>query len=702
MNKLKTYMLRLSAVALLLGAWLLAACDDGVTGESYRTYDKEMLSDYLRNRDDFSMFMEVVTKAGLMDLLSTYGQYTCFAPTNDALSAYFEAQNISSIDDLSKEDCDTLARTAIVNRIYGLPELASVKQYLGKANMLDQPIEVEQVPVIENGDTVNTTFRINGQGTIIVELANDSVENGIVHPVDALVEPLRELLPILIERDPNVSIFNTCLQLTGLDKQMLRFRDESYDGEDWYHIEGRYQTGAADQRPYFQVPEKRYYGYTAFIPTDSTLNHYNEIAGYDKPITTWEDLYDYACTVYPEGAGSDYYGKEPEQLTDPRNPLYRLIAYHLLDRKGLYDKLTTYCTIFTGDILPTEWYSTMAPLSTMKVQMVNGKYIRSNKFVGNAEVGSLYINRHYDPNRPETAMRGAIVIPKVKDGLKQNGTNGVYYYVDRILDYGQEVRDNVFNTRMRIDLYTIWPEMMNNDLRSDVTNIYDFAAMGVRDTDTPSYIFPQGYLDNTETEADGRFLYMGPHHSFWSYEGDEFNLNSDYNTFDITFPLPSVPEGDYQIRLGFAPMDYRAIAQMYFDGVPQDIPLDMRYNTVISKIGTSYYGFSYPPSGDAWEQSKKDLHNLGWYHGPVGVRCGSNFDNDWDLSSSGTSPFHTNGGHTIRKVIYQGHITADKVHTLRMKSVWAAGTAQLMIDYIEIVPKNVYGVDGDGKGEDDY
>ena len=65
-----------------------------------------MLSDYLRNNSDFSDFAAIVEKAGKMELLSTYGTYTCFAPTNEAIKSYLTAHGLSSIDALSREDCD--------------------------------------------------------------------------------------------------------------------------------------------------------------------------------------------------------------------------------------------------------------------------------------------------------------------------------------------------------------------------------------------------------------------------------------------------------------------------------------------------------------------------------------------------------------------------------------------------------------------
>lgn len=700
MNKFKKYLMAaLVAVAAVAG---VTSCSDDIPSESYYTFKGEMLSDYLRNRPEFSDFTTIVTRAGKMDLLSTYGRYTCFAPTNDAVQLYLRQNNITSLEQLSDQDCDTIASTAIVEYIYGTSDFVGVN-FLGRTNMLGRNLSVESTPVIENGDTVNTTYRINRTGLIIMSLANDSVENGIVHPVSEMVVASNLTLPTVMKEDPNISIFNTALALTGLDQQMVRIEDTSYDPEYWRRgslKEGIRFSGAQDD--YCHVPETRRYGYTAFAPTDSILNHYSEFedTDYDKNIMSWEDLYDYACTKYPEGAGQDYYDKD--HLTDPRNPLYKLVGYHLLNRKGLYDKLFTYVSIYTGDLYPTEWYTTMAPLSTIKVEMVNGKYASSNTFTGSAQLGNMYLNRHFDPNNPATEQRGAIVSPKVADGLTQLAVNGVYYYIDRIVDFGAETQQTVFNERMRMDLYTFWPEMMNNDLRSEDCSD-NGADISSPDSRSPCYVFPSNYFEDISLD-DGEFLYQNVRCTYWSYEGDEFNLRSNTNSFDMTFKLPTVPDGDYQIRLGFAPMNPRAVAQIYLDGMPQGIPLDMRSegDGLKNKIGWQDFssGDAWRNGTEAWEQNKKDLHNQGWYHGPGAVRCGQ-YSNGWDVSTS-CGTFIGNDCHTMRRVIYQGHLNDTQVHTMRIKSVYAAGVAHLMIDYLEIVPKSVYGVEGDGKGEDDF
>ena len=695
----KSVLIHITTLAVI--AAMCISCDDGIPADSLYTYKKEMLSGWLQNNADFSEFAAVVTKSGRMDLLATYGTYTCFAPTNEAMQKFYKEQGIRGIQDLTVEDCDTIARTAIVDVIYMTADFEGLN-FIEDANMLGRNLSIESKTVLIDDDSV-TTYRINRSGTIIYQLCNDSVENGVVHPVDAVLLSSNATLPYIMKEDTAINLFNICLEATGLDTKMQRIKDTSYDPRYWREVkklEGSYYTGA--QYDYCVVPEYRNFGYTVFAVPDSILRA-------EYGITNLVQMYKYACTKYTDGVGETWYGN-PDideasftdadfgDLKDERNPLYRLIAYHCLDRKGLYDKLYTNCTIYKNDINPTEWYNTMNPFSTLKVEFVYA----ANKFRGTSTTNSLYLNRMYDPDKPNLTMRGAKVEPTVHEGLVQQAVNGIYYYIDRMIDYGQETQEKVFNARMRMDLYTFWPELMNNDLRTSRT----YGNLGTNDpnADAINYIFPQGYFENVETSEDGDFFLQNCRNYFWSYQGDEFNLRSDNNSYDITFRLPSVPAGTYQIRLGFCQMENRGIAQFYVDGQPQGIPLDMRYASDYGWEDKVGWKSIENLKGDALEQAKKDLHNHGYYHGPKSVRfvnTGANsVKDDRLLSTSNSTPFAYTP-RTIRKVIYTGYLDPTVWHTMRIKSVLAIGGAELMIDYIEIVPKSVYGIEGEGKGEDD-
>ena len=55
----------------------------------------------------------------------------------------------------------------------------------------------------------------------------------------------------------------------------------------------------------------------------------------------------------------------------------------------------------------------------------------------------------------------------------------------------------------------------------------------------------------------------------------------------------------------------------------------------------------------------------------------------------------------MRYVLATATLDENIQHKVRIKSIWAVGHALVMLDYFELVPKSVYGVEGEGKAEDD-
>jgi uncharacterized surface protein with fasciclin (FAS1) repeats len=112
MNILKN-IYKLAAMALIATPLAVASCSDEPAEENYYTFTGEMMSDFLNNNEEYSMFRQVVERADMMSLLSTYGHYTCFAPNNTAMQAYLSKKGKGSLDELTQADCDTLARTLL-------------------------------------------------------------------------------------------------------------------------------------------------------------------------------------------------------------------------------------------------------------------------------------------------------------------------------------------------------------------------------------------------------------------------------------------------------------------------------------------------------------------------------------------------------------------------------------------------------------
>lgn len=706
MKTIQKYLLGcLAALALTLG---LGSCSDDIPADKYYTFTGEMLSDYLKSRGEYSEFVAIINRAqysqrgvNLMDLISTYGQYTCFAPDNEAVQAYLKANGYASVQDIPADICDTIARTHLVGgRAFGTVDMQGSTS-LSSVNMNDRYLQVQEAyAYIEQGDTVytidtlaivgkedlRTSYRINRSGYLRFDHVNDSVENGIVHGVSAVVASSNQTVVDLLEENPSVSLFARALEATGLSTHIRsKVKDSSWN-PDLYEPRSVY-SGA--QWDYCHIPETKKYGFTIFACPDQVLKE-------KYGITDLQTFYNYARGIYGGDALDVTDAANAVALTGKDSPLRRLLAYNILRTKGMYADLTSITTIETTLVNPTSWYPTVDTLTLMKIERLT-----VSRFIGygqNDKRNDIYLNRG-DMNRGDYTP-GVHVNREVEGDYVNEGLNGVYYTTDGLVDYGAQTKQNIFNTRMRIDLYYIFPELMSNSIRDGRTNNRMADSNNPdKSVTSPNYWFPNGYLDNVKVNDDGIFLFQSQHNTYWSYEGDEFNLASDVNSYDITFNLPSVPSGTYQIRLGFAPMPTRGICQFYLDGEPQGIPFDMRDNNFTARTG--YFALtSNSYSAEEQEAAKKNMHNLGWYHGPRSV---FSIVGEGHLDGSNVAKsFFCNNSHTMRYVLCTANLDETKQHTVRVKSVWAVGTALVMLDYLELVPKSVYGVEGTGKAEDDY
>ena len=281
----------LIGIAFLVSPIFVSSCSDEPDADNFYTFTGEMVTDYLRNRSDrYSNFIEVLQRAEVYDLLSTYGEFTCFAPTNNAMSTFLKQKGLTSVAQLSKEDCDTIAYTHLIKRTYFTTDLNDGA--VPTSNMLDRYL------VISNDTMGNNQiiYFINKNARMIVR--DDSVENGVVHTLDQVVTPSNDMLPDLLAKDERITLWYSALVATGLDDSLRLFLDERYTiGEDSVIDGVPYHTAVEYETAFY--PGTRKYAYTAFVEPDSIFNLYG--------IFTLEDLKTYAKGVYdmtyPQDAG---------------------------------------------------------------------------------------------------------------------------------------------------------------------------------------------------------------------------------------------------------------------------------------------------------------------------------------------------------------------------------------------------------------
>jgi len=139
--------------------------------------------------------------------------------------------------------------------------------------------------------------------------------------------------------------------------------------------------------------------------------------------------------------------------------------------------------------------------------------------------------------------------------------------------------------------------------------------------------------------------------------------------------------------------------QVYFDGVPQGIPLDMTkfLNSELyigDRFTTDETAADYDKKSDEDKaEEQKLLRNLGAYR-----------DGRSQYHFSNTKSYFVGNERTYRRILCQTYIDATKDHYIRFRVASdgkQGNNNEFMLDFFEIVPKSVYSVDGEGEMEDD-
>lgn len=191
------------------------------------TSDDTLIGEFLEQNDDFSEFVKVLNITGNLSFLKAYGTYTCFAPTNDALSEYASEKGVSAIEDVDINELNDLVKYHII-----LDTISSVNFSDGKLqtpNMYGQYLLVNS---IYDGGEAKTVINKYAE---LVSIDNQN-SNGVVHGTSSVVKPITESIAELIEEDEQYSIFTEALKNTGYYDTLLQVQDPEVENKDWYTV----------------------------------------------------------------------------------------------------------------------------------------------------------------------------------------------------------------------------------------------------------------------------------------------------------------------------------------------------------------------------------------------------------------------------------------------------------------------------------
>jgi len=127
------------------------------------------------SNNDFSILVEALSKAELVDALSADGPYTVFAPTNEAFETLFKEIGVSGVSELTK---DQLTPILLYHVVSGKVMASSVST--GMVSTLNKDASLS-VMKSKKGVVINSNSTV---------VATDiEASNGVIHVVDAILMP---------------------------------------------------------------------------------------------------------------------------------------------------------------------------------------------------------------------------------------------------------------------------------------------------------------------------------------------------------------------------------------------------------------------------------------------------------------------------------------------------------------------------------
>ena len=671
----------LFAAFVILQSSFFFSCKEDIDESNLYTFTGETIEDYLTNRSEqFSSFNYILKRIGYDKILSAYGTYTCFAPTNDAVTAYID----SLYDDPVNTD---LIHNGMTSRgLEGLTD--SLCEDIALFHLLSTKVMGVNMG---NGMTIKTMLGrdINTSidpesGAVLISRAStvtsmdNELENGVLHEIDCVIRRSNMLIAGEMENHPDeFTIFSQALKLTGLADSLSEISRTGWD--------------PVDNRRGFYVPEKCEMGYTIFAETDDVLA--------EKGINDIDQLISFANEAYSkcneDGSGWYDYGRNnhivvstSNDYKNPWNALSMFVRYHILKYKVSYDKLVHPHNQISKVTL-VEYCETMLPYTLLKITR-NSNKLMINRWTANSSLTDMVAE--LGSEAMHTVLFSGIELKGQNSQV--SAVNGYIHPIRDMLVYDKNVPLGALNERLRFDDTSLFGEMMSNSFRRISDSQVNALNGGKTGTDgdlSGSYIrIPPKYLENIViyNGDDTRLYYLSGQSSGWSnYQGDEFNCKGHY---DFAMRLPPVPEGTYELRIGYTAEgnEQRGMLQFYLGTSSDlttfkalDIPLDMRHvpdnNTNLDPdVITGWCDWTR--LDDKGVESDANMRNLGYMRGPLYYTVGVNSGN-----------YARNNPKDLRRILAKQEFKQGE-YWLRFKSVLDADHHQFHLDYIEFCPENVY------------
>lgn len=688
----------LSTLAAYSGTLVLAfgllfsaqSCSEKIDEGNFAIAKEQTINDYLGTSKEFSQIKSVFDRVRLGNknnastlaaVLSARGNYTVFAPTNEAMAAYVTKVlgELKSIADLTYEQAQLIAYSCVIDngndKAFDSPMFDQDGGALSKGDLNDRNITTKRViDTLKN--SVVSYYLING--TSRVEKADKQLSNGYVHTIGSVIAPSNQSVSALIARTSNMRIMGTLLQATGWADKLNESIDREYEKVE-RETDPHSIAGVQGLVP---TAGHRYLGFTGFVETDDVFQKEWGVPApvYDEKtqtVTNSQAILDaiksHCESVYGTMAQSD--------LKDEDNAVNQFVAYHFMKGRVAHNQFVQHFNEWGykyGDAKNPQQNKYSIDISDYFVSV--GKYRSLIKVTQDAASHDIYLNRvgEYNVDDNYKFLRAKYEGIKVlanneHEGktLDNNARNGYFFPIKNIMLMDADTREALGGERIRFDICTILPEILSNGCRSSRQHMN----------------FPRGYFENITQESEStKFLYL--HSAFvngqgWrDYEGDELMV---LGLYDFVLKLPPVPKkGQYEIRMGISNNELRGMCQIYFGDSPVNLspaglPVDMRLNS--GNENSENIGWvADNKDADITAENDKSMRNHGYMKAPKAFTA---------CDGKGETKLRDEKA-VLRRIMVSAYMYPNKTYYLRFKSALNKTDAQFFSDYFEFVPKTVY------------
>ena len=697
-------------------ALCLTACNPEPDESSRFTETQETIGSMIDADSSLTAFNYILKRSGMDRMMKSYGQYTCFAPSNQAVMEYIDSlykdptmanhngMESNSLEGMSDSLCEDIAPYHIASTLQPLSDPGGSGKTITTMLRRAMNSSVDDEGLI----LLNSQSRILGSNDVTGEV---EASNGILYRLDKVVPRNNSKVYDVFADLEGYSIFAEALRRTGLSDSISAVQKTDEFGQPIvYELADCIDRSPGANNAECYWPKTCDVKFTVFAESDAVMakagiNSFDDLVEYCKRIygnaTQW---YDYAAETGQKISTADDY-------TNRFNVVNMFVAYHILYCGMPYNQLVflkpgsgnrnppdDLLWNYTNGGEPYDYYETMLPHTLMKIwnpRNTRGSRIYINRYVANNTLTNRTRSMGTDDMHPVIFEGVEVENPDESIKDKSATRNGYIIPVKSMLVYDQQVPQGVLKERLRFDSSTFLPELVNNEFRYLSVN----AARGLNGGGHGDRIaFPLNFFDNVVCYSTETVLRYNVKGWYRAYQADAFQ---GWGNYDLAIRIPPVPTGDYELRLFYTPMDHAGMMQFYMGKTSAKnsmralgIPLDARIQADNPLIGwTKFY-----EEDDDGVASDQAMRNRGYMRGPYMFFGGKNVTSGdaEGVNCRGEAPSNT----TLRLLLGTDHYLQSEDHWFRIKSVIDDKDLKWQLDFIELVPTSV--VNNEQYSEDWY